>query len=100
MKSELNQSTIGYFNMIMQGFQHRDISIGNVLWVDHFQETKSVFDSLGARVCVLDGYPTRLETQLKQSGVDNRCNGFVIDGDMAVKLASYFTDEHAGSRSV
>jgi hypothetical protein len=96
---ELNYQ-IGYFNIIMRGFQHRDISVGNVLCVDRFQETMSVFESLAEKDCLLHGYQMRLKTQLQQSGVENRCNGFVIDGDMAIKLKSYFMEEHAGSRSV
>ena len=33
-------------------------------------------------------------------GITDKCHGFVIDGDMAIKMADYFKKEHLGSRSV
>jgi len=80
------QLTISYFTMITQGFQHHNINIGDVLWVGHSRETESVFRM-----------DTRLKTQLKQSGINNRCNGFVIDDDMAVKLESYLWKNTLGA---
>ena len=47
-----------------------------------------------------DSYQTRLKAQLKQSGVNDRCHGSVIDGDMGIELKSYFLEAHEGSRSV
>ena len=47
---------------------------------------------------------TTLEDQLignlHDLGITDKCLGFVIDGDMAIKMDDYFNKEHPGSRSV
>jgi hypothetical protein len=83
-------------NLIEQGFQHRDISIGNVLWL--LQDQVSVRHFSGRRQ--RSSARWRLKMQLKQSDVNEHCRGFVIDGDMAIEFKSYFTEAHEGSRSV
>ena len=42
----------------------------------------------------------RLTAALLDLGITDKCRGFVIDGDMAMKMADYFKEEHLGSRSV
>ena len=42
----------------------------------------------------------RLKDALRDLGITDKCHGFVIDGDMAIKIADYFDKEHPGSRSV
>ena len=36
----------------------------------------------------------RLTAALLGSGITNECLSFVIDGDMAIKMADYFNKEH------
>ena len=45
-------------------------------------------------------WENRLMAALHDLGITNKCHGFVIDGDMAIKLADYFNREHPDSRSV
>jgi hypothetical protein len=85
--------------MIERGFQHRDISIGNVLCVDPRRQTKSVFETF-LDDDVSSEFQKHLKTQLEQSGVQDHCCGFMIDGDLSVRLKSYFMKTHEGSRSV
>ena len=42
----------------------------------------------------------KLEVALRDLGITDKCHGFVIDGDMAIKMADHFNKEHPGSRSV
>ncbi|KAJ3983677.1 hypothetical protein F5890DRAFT_1566305 [Lentinula detonsa] len=83
----------GYYNMCQRNYQHRDLSIGNVLMVDEPIKTQR-FD-----------IPNPNETQreilelCKKLDINDHCTGFVIDGDMAVNWESYFTEEHLGTRS-
>jgi hypothetical protein len=93
------QDSVGYRNLIEKGFQHRDISIGNVLWLDKPRITRSVFETFGSNSAPA-GYEISLEAQLEQSRIKDSCQGFVIDGDMAIELESYFLKDHEESRSV
>ncbi|KAJ3994815.1 hypothetical protein F5050DRAFT_416995 [Lentinula boryana] len=83
----------GYYNMCVKNYQHRDLSIGNVLMADEPIKTER-FD-----------IPNPNETQreilelCRELGIDDQCTGFVIDGDMAVTWDSYFTEEHLGTKS-
>jgi hypothetical protein len=42
----------------------------------------------------------KLTAALHDLGITDKCLGFVIDGDMAIKIDDYFNKEHPGSRSV
>ena len=42
----------------------------------------------------------KLDAALRRLGITDQCHGFVIDGDMAIKMTDYFDREHVGSRSV
>ncbi|KAJ3784708.1 hypothetical protein GGU10DRAFT_314422 [Lentinula aff. detonsa] len=83
----------GYYNMCQKDYQHRDLSIGNVLMVDEPIKTEP-FD-----------IPNPNETQreilelCRKLDINDHCTGFVIDGDMAVTWKSYFTEEHVGTKS-
>ncbi|KAJ3995066.1 hypothetical protein F5050DRAFT_1713202 [Lentinula boryana] len=83
----------GYYNMCQNDYQHRDLSIGNVLMVDEPIKTER-FD-----------IPNPNETQreilelCRKLDINDQCTGFVIDGDMAVTWKSYFTEEHLGTKS-
>ena len=86
--------------MIEKGYQHRDISIGNVLWHKSAQQKDPVQDTLKE-----DGsasqYRKNLAALVEQCEITELCNGIVIDGDMAIELKSYFDGtKHRGSRSV
>ncbi|KAF5345238.1 hypothetical protein D9757_014076 [Collybiopsis confluens] len=89
---------LGYYNMCQKGFQHRDISIGNVLMVDEPIESAHFhIDTLGdasdrdVRVNIL--------SLCKDLNISNQCTGFVIDGDMAVNWKTYFEESHTGDKS-
>ena len=45
-------------------------------------------------------WENKLTASLHDLGVTDKCHGFVIDGDMAIKMVDYFNEEHPGSRSV
>ncbi|KAJ3982176.1 hypothetical protein F5890DRAFT_1476372 [Lentinula detonsa] len=84
---------LGYYNMCQKNYQHRDISIGNVRMVDEPIKTER-FD-----------IPNPNETQREildlcsKLGIDDRCSGFVIDGDLAVDWNRHFTEENLATRS-
>ena len=42
----------------------------------------------------------KLTAALHDLEITDKCHGFVIDGDMAIKMTDYFNKEHPGSRSV
>jgi hypothetical protein len=74
--------------------------MGNVLWSKVAKETKAVLETFGS-----DGdgdlreTRARLRDQLVQSEVGLLCHGFVIDGDLAVDLGNYFSEDIKGIRS-
>jgi hypothetical protein len=70
--------------------------MGNILWSKDAKQTKSALEEFGGE---LSGTQERLRSQLAQSGVRDRCHGFVIDGDLAVELKSYFSEDRKGTRS-
>jgi hypothetical protein len=41
-----------------------------------------------------------IRSLLTNDGTEGLCTGFVIDGDMAVELKTYFGKEQTGSQSV
>ena len=45
-------------------------------------------------------FEDKLKNALGDLGITEKCHGFVIDGDMAIKMADYFNKQHPGSRSV
>ena len=107
---------IGWFNLIQKGYLHRDISIGNVVMVEDAVTTKAfeILKKEGGKATVenitealrdlkIDSSATwenDLTIALQDLNITNKCHGFVIDGDMAIKMADYFNKEHPGSRSV
>jgi hypothetical protein len=82
--------------LIERGFHHRDISMGNILRSKNAKLAKSALETFA-------GDPTetqeRLFSQLAQSEVKDLCHGFVIDGDLAVELKTYFSKDRKGVRS-
>ncbi|KAF5346101.1 hypothetical protein D9757_014022 [Collybiopsis confluens] len=89
---------LGYYNMCQKGFQHRDISIGNVLMVDNpIESARFHIDTLGGasdRDVLLN-----ILSLCKDLNISNQCTGFVIDGDMAVNWETYFKESHTGDKS-
>ena len=109
---------IEWFNLIQKGYLHRDISIGNVVMMEDAVTTKA-FGILkeGWNATIEDmteelqklkidssanvTWENKLIASLHDLGVMDKCHGFVIDGDMAIKMADYFDEEqHLGSRLV
>lgn len=80
--------------MCQKNFQHRDVSIGNVLMVDHPVECEPF--------TIKEPNSTQMEILeiCEKLGIKDRCHGFVIDGDMAINWTTYFEEEHDGSNSV
>ena len=85
----------GYYNMCQKNYQHRDLSIGNVLMVDEPVKSEP-FDIPDPQNEVQE----EILCVCKELKIDNQCTGFVIDGDMAVDWNTYFDEEHAGTKSV
>ena len=85
---------------VEENLLHRDISIGNVLWLEAPRLTKPVGESLRDRSSP-SHYRRLLDELVKECKISNLCTGFVIDGDMAIKFKPYFDiKDHRGSRSV
>ena len=103
--------------MIQKGYHHRDISIGNIVMVDEAVKTKlfeiiktdtkqdddatdiaEMFKAL--KINPSTTWDGKLLATLKDLGISNMCRGFLIDGDMAIKMAGYFDGERNDSRSV
>ncbi|KAF5357438.1 hypothetical protein D9757_013324 [Collybiopsis confluens] len=84
---------LGYYNMCQKDFQHRDISIGNVLMVDEPIKTErfQIPNPNKTQKMILD--------LCKKLNISDDCVGFVIDGDMAVNWATYFKEPHTGGKS-
>ena len=99
----LTDRLIGWFNMIQKGYHHRDISIGNIVMIDEVVKTEA-FDTIKTdtkqdddatdiaamfKALKIDPSATwdvKLLATLKDLGITtNKCRGFLIDGDMAIK---------------
>lgn len=91
---------IGYRSIIEGGFQHRDISIGNVLWFETAQKTQSVFNSFQSRQASPNSNKALLKAELERCGVNDLCYGWVIDGDMSIAFKRYIEDGRQKIRSV
>ena len=110
---------IGWFNLIQKGYLHRDISIGNLVMEDDPVTTKAfeILKNDGGNATVEDItealqnleidssakaiWENKLTDALHGLGITDKCQGFVIDGDLAVKLLpEYFGTNHPGNRSV
>ncbi|EIW76053.1 hypothetical protein CONPUDRAFT_169241 [Coniophora puteana RWD-64-598 SS2] len=99
---------LGYWNMLRKGFQHRDISIGNVLLSKAAQRKESVLQKvldllspqrrgeIGERAETLK----KIKELLEALEIDDKCKGFVIDGDLSINLSGYnFKEDGTASRS-
>ena len=114
--SDLTNQFIGWFNMIQKGYQHRDLSIGNIVMMDKAvktepfeiiekQEEDATVEGITKMLEKLEIQPSAawersLDATLQSLRITDQCRGFVIDGDMAIKMADYFDKKHDGSRSV
>jgi hypothetical protein len=109
----------------LQGFFHRDVSIGNVLLTvgESKSEPFTIDTSLIDTACPAPGDDTLVNAdakpeQLEATGAaasqeaieimnmvvklsaETKCTAFVTDGDMAAEWTIYFENEHVGIRSV
>ena len=110
---------IGWFNLIQKGYLHRDISIGNLVMMEDAVTTKAfrILKKEGENATVenitealqdlkIDSssnatWEDKLSAALLELGISDKCQGFVIDGDMAIKMSDdYFKKDHPGFRSV
>ena len=109
---------IGWFNLIQKGYLHRDISIGNVVMMENAVTTEAfeILKNHGWNATIGDitevlqelkidssakaTWENKLTAALHDLNITNKCHSFVIDGDMAIKIADYFNKEHLGSRLV
>jgi hypothetical protein len=114
----LTNMLIGWFNLIQKGYLHRDISIGNLVMVEDAVTTEAfgILKKEGGKATAenitkalqelkIDSsakvtWENELTIALQDLNITNKCHGFVIDGDMAIKMTDYFNKEHPGSRSV
>jgi hypothetical protein len=103
----------GWLSMLQRGFLHRDISIGNALMSDPFEEIPPFevqnLEKFVAQLRLPDaeklnaelaGYTHKLEREIKLATPLGECHGFLIDGDMAAPLTSYFSNRDKGKISV
>ncbi|KAJ7229055.1 hypothetical protein GGX14DRAFT_346042 [Mycena pura] len=102
---------LGWLSMFQSGFLHRDISIGNLLGLqDLVQMEEFKLDdelvTLMERLNVQE-HPqlnfaeqiTRIRKLLGELRIGDKCSGFVIDGDHAVRWQESFNSHHDGTRS-
>jgi len=99
---------LGWFNLIQKGYLHRDISIGNLVMVEDAVTTKAfeilknerwnatvedmteALQDLKIDSSTMATSEDKLTAALHDLGIADKCNGFVIDNDLAIKLAGYF----------
>ncbi|KAJ3778288.1 hypothetical protein FB446DRAFT_768539 [Lentinula raphanica] len=84
---------IGYYNMCQKNYQHCDLSIDNVLMVDEPITTQPF------RIENPNPIQQEILNLCKTLAINDRCYGFVIDGDMAVHWDTYFEDEDVGTKT-
>ena len=114
----LTNMLIGWFNLIQKGYLHRDISIGSLVMVDDAVTTKAfgilkkegeiaIVENITEALKDLEidssakvTWEDKLTVALLGLGITDKCQGFVIGGDMATKIPNYFNKGHPGSRSV
>jgi hypothetical protein len=87
----------GYRHLIERGFHHRDISMGNILWSKDAKCTRSAHGTLDGDLTTES--QKRLHSQFVQSEIGDHCHGFVIDGDLAIELEPYFTEDRTNTQS-
>ena len=109
---------IGWFNLFQKGYLHRDVSIGNVVIVEDAVTTQAfgilknkdrnakleditkALQVLKIHSFVKATFEDKLTVALAGMGITDKCLGFVIGGDLAIKMIDYLNKEHSGSRSV
>jgi len=95
--------------MLKMGFLHRDINIGNVLMLDP-PVTKPfgawTMEQLMTQLRFRNGgepvvkHVSLLEQMIRGLGSHSKCHGFVVDGDMAVRLEDSLTFSDLRERPV
>ncbi|KIK64282.1 hypothetical protein GYMLUDRAFT_71248 [Collybiopsis luxurians FD-317 M1] len=86
---------LGYYNMCQKNYQHRNLSIENVLMVDEAIQSKP-FDIPDPK----DEVQEEILHVCKELNIDDYCTGFVVvDGVMAVDWNTYFSDERGDTES-
>ena len=85
---------------MQKGYRHGDISIGNIMMPVKDVKTEAFEFINPGREASHVIWEDRLVTTLRDLGIADMCHGFVIDGDMAIKIPDYFNQKHGDSRSV
>ena len=115
----LTNTLVGWFNLIQKGYLHRDISIGNLVMMEDAVTTKpfeilkkestnattveditNALQDLKVDSSANATWESELTAALNDLKITDKCHGFVIDGDMAIKMDDYFNKKHLGSLSV
>lgn len=72
--------------------------MGNVLWSKDAKQTTHVLETFPSE-SEAPNHQIELRSQVEQSGITDHCRGFVIDGDLAVQLKTYFSKDRTNNRS-
>jgi hypothetical protein len=87
--------TTGYYNMIQRSYQHRDVSIWNVLTPNQLSECDIAFTI---------EQPNAVQKEIlqlcKDLSVEKQHAAILIDADMAIDWNTYFDRAHGGTKSV
>jgi serine/threonine protein kinase len=75
--------------MIYKGYQHRDISIDNILFSEE-PSKKQIFDDELRNMPMQDEICKLVE----ELGMGEECHGCIIDGDLAVKLGDNGSEDN------
>ncbi|KAF9040342.1 hypothetical protein BDP27DRAFT_1455315 [Rhodocollybia butyracea] len=90
----ITHAHIGYYNMIQRSYQHRDVSIWNILTPNQLSECDIAF--------TID-QPTAVQKEIlqlcKDLSIKKQHAAILIDADMAIDWTTYFVKAHGGTKS-
>ncbi|KAF9040341.1 hypothetical protein BDP27DRAFT_1347465 [Rhodocollybia butyracea] len=90
----ITHAHIGYYNMIQRSYQHRDVSIWNVLAPNQLFECDIAF--------TID-QPNAIQKEIlqlcKDLSIEKQHAAILIDADMAIDWNTYFDRAHGGTKS-
>ncbi|KAF9040343.1 hypothetical protein BDP27DRAFT_1435164 [Rhodocollybia butyracea] len=90
----ITHAHIGYYNMIQRSYQHRDVSIWNILTPNQLSECDIAF--------TID-QPNTVQKEIlqlcKDLSIKKQHAAILIDADMAIDWNTYFDKAHGGTKS-
>ncbi|KAF9040340.1 hypothetical protein BDP27DRAFT_1347462 [Rhodocollybia butyracea] len=90
----ITHAHIGYYNMIQRSYQHRDVSIWNILAPNQLSECDIAF--------TID-QPNAVQEEIlqlcKDLSIKKQHAAILIDADMAIDWNTYFDKAHGGTKS-